>query len=91
MNKTVKSSKNKAALAPAFLIPALLCGALAGNWWYQLGMKDQDRWSHLTGAMSQAGQQELLTFSIVIGLVAGLFGGIVSTLIRYMITRSRSH
>lgn len=73
----------------AFALPGIVAGICAGLWWYDLGQRDADRWSQLTGSLSREEKSELFKASILIGFVAGLVAGGATSGLVYVFTCCR--
>ena len=73
----------------AFAVPAVIAGIAAGQWWFDLGLRDSDRWSHLSGEISAKEMADLRSSAILIGSIAGIAVGGASSVIVFLSTRRR--
>ncbi len=77
----------------AFAVPAAIAGIVAGQWWFDLGLRDSNRWSHLSGEISgeisAKEMADLRSSAILIGSIAGIAVGGASSVIVFLSTRRR--
>lgn len=79
----------------AFAVPAAIAaiaaiaGIAAGQWWFDLGLRDSNRWSHLSGEISAKEMADLRSSAILIGSIAGIAVGGASSVIVFLSTRRR--
>lgn len=73
----------------AFAVPAVLAGFAAGQWWFDLGLRDSDRWSHLSGEISAKETADLRSSALLIGSIAGIATGGASSILLFLLTRRR--
>jgi hypothetical protein len=87
--KIQTSRRQIAGLLIAFAVPAVLVGSAFGQWWFDLGLRDSERWSHLSGEISAGETAVLRASALLLGSIVGMAAGGASSVLLFLLTRRR--
>lgn len=87
--KIQTSRRQIAGLLIAFAVPAVLVGSAFGQWWFDLGLRDSERWSHLSGELSAGETADLRSSALLLGSIVGMAAGGASSILLFLLTRRR--
>lgn len=86
----IQTSKRQIAGALlAFAVSSVLVGAAFGQWWFDLGLRDSERWSHLSGEISAGETADLRASALLLGSIVGMAAGGASSILVFLLTRRR--